>query len=250
MEESSFEPAERDFRDADAQDSPPRPPPANPRRKYKRQTTSAQDEHKGLSESDDGSDASMSASEELEMDDLGSDAGSEADEETGLTAKESRKYLQKQRQSIPLDVRIAGDTMKITKEAKKLADQHVLKDLLVNAVLIGLWYIFSLAISIVSSTSKPYLAFQLIYYFTVQQVDVRSRAPRLPLSSIHNLPPHARPVLPRLTRSSRSAQYAPQTATSRHLRHQSTYRTSHDTPLLRHAPPPLRHRNLPRHRPG
>ena len=159
MEDLGLEPAKRGLlHNTDALDPPPKPPSVNPRRKYKRQPTSPQHENKRPSEPEDGSDASMSASEELEMDGLASDAGSEADEETGLTTKESRKYLQKKRQSVPLDVRIAGDTT-ITKEAKKLADQHVLKGLLVNALLIALWYFFSLSISIVSITSKRSLGF-------------------------------------------------------------------------------------------
>jgi len=118
----------------------------------------------------------MSEGEEHEMDDLASDAGSEADEETGLTAKESKKYLQKQRQSVALDARIAGNTT-ITKEAKKIADQHVLKDLLVNAFLIGLWYIFALSISIVSVMSKSAVRqVPANWCFAVQQMDVRPRA--------------------------------------------------------------------------
>jgi solute carrier family 35, member C2 len=154
MEDHGLEPAERGLlRDTTALDPALKPPSGGPRRKSKRPTTSAHNGNKRSSESEDGSGGSMSASEVLEMDDLASDAGSEADEETGLTAKESKKYLQKQRQSVPLDARIAGNTT-ITKEAKKLADQHVLKDLLVNAMLIGLWYIFSLSISIVSNSPQ------------------------------------------------------------------------------------------------
>ena len=127
-----------------------RPVPLIPRRKYRREPTSAHDANPHSSESEDGSDNLLSTSEELEMDDMASDAGSEADEETGLTSKESRKYQKQKKLQTPLDARIAGDT-KITKEEKKLADRAVVWSLLVNASLIGLWYIFSLSISIVSS---------------------------------------------------------------------------------------------------
>ena len=154
MEDLGLEPAERGLLPNTTTEDPSANPPAvNPQRKYKHQSIGPDKENRPSSESEDGQEASMSESEEHEMDDLASDAGSEADEETGLTAKESRKYLQKQRQSVPLDARIAGNTT-ITTEAKKLADQHVLKDLLVNALLIGLWYIFALSISIVSVMSK------------------------------------------------------------------------------------------------
>jgi solute carrier family 35 protein C2 len=161
MEDHGLEPPERGLlQDITAQDPGVKPPSGDPRRKSKHHTTNAHSENKRSSESEDGSGGSMSASEVLEMDDLASDAGSEADEETGLTVKESRKFLQTQRQSVPLDARIAGNTT-ITKEAKKLADQHVLKDLLVNAMLIGLWYIFSLSISIVSIAPSAVLDFYL-----------------------------------------------------------------------------------------
>lgn len=135
--------------DTHEQSEPPvRPDSVNPRRKYKRQITGTQERDEHSSDLEDGSESSLSTAEELEMNDMGSDAGSEADEETGLTSKESRKHLQKKRLRTPLDARIAGDT-NITKEAAKLADKAVISSLLVNSVLIGLWYIFALAISIV-----------------------------------------------------------------------------------------------------
>lgn len=204
MEDYGREPAVPGlFHENTAQDPPPNPSLVNPRRKYQRQTTSPQNENKRSADSDDDLDGLMSAGEELEMDDLASDAGSEADEETGLTGKESRKYLHKQRQSVPLDARIAGNTT-ITKEAKKLADQQVLKNLLVNATLIGLWYIFSLSISIVSITVLPRGEASANRCLAVQQMDVWLRAPRFPFPFIYHLTPHACSVLPRLSRSPRS----------------------------------------------
>ncbi len=47
-----------------------------------------------------------------------------------------------------MDQRIAAD--RVTAEEKKEADQNVLKRSLINGLLIGLWYLFSLSISIVS----------------------------------------------------------------------------------------------------
>jgi len=177
MEDLGLEPPKRGLLpNTTIEDRPAKLPTVNPRRKYKGQSTGPDKENQPSSESEDGQEASMSEGEEHEMDDLASDAGSEADEETGLTAKESRKYLQKQRQSVALDTRIADNTT-ITKEAKKIADQHVLKDLLANAFLIGLWYIFSLSISIVSVMSKAQSnKVQLMWCFAVQQMDVRPRA--------------------------------------------------------------------------
>jgi hypothetical protein len=207
MEDHGLEPAQsRWLHNSASQGLPPEPPSVNPRRKYKRQPTSPQNENTRTSESEDGSDASsMSSSEELELNELASDAGSEADEETGLTGKESRKYVQKQRQNVRLDARIAGNAP-ISEEVKKLADQHVLKDLLVNAVLIGLWYIFALSISIVRTTSpRVVLDSRANWCFTVQQMDVRLGPPRFPFPFIHHLNSYACPVLPCLSRPPRPA---------------------------------------------
>jgi solute carrier family 35, member C2 len=92
-----------------------------------------------------------STSEEVELDDL-SDDGLQDDEETGLTGKDKGRRKHKRRRNTQLDQRVVGD-IKITDEEKKEADQNVFKKSLVNGILIGLWYLFSLSISIVSYTS-------------------------------------------------------------------------------------------------
>lgn len=91
---------------------------------------------------------SKSTSEDLEMDNL-TDDGLQDDEETGLTGKDRGRRNSKRRRNTLLDQRIAGD-VKITAEEKKEADQNVLKNSVINGILIGLWYLFSLSISIVS----------------------------------------------------------------------------------------------------
>ncbi|KAK3362708.1 triose-phosphate transporter family-domain-containing protein [Lasiosphaeria hispida] len=68
------------------------------------------------------------------------------DEETGLTGKDKRRKRQKRRRNTRLDQRIARE--KLSAEEKKVADRNVLRRLLVNATLIGLWYFFSLCISL------------------------------------------------------------------------------------------------------
>lgn len=70
------------------------------------------------------------------------------DEETGLTAKERRRKQRKKRRNTLLDQRIAREN--VTAEEKKEADQTVIRKLAVNGTLIGLWYLFSLGISLVS----------------------------------------------------------------------------------------------------
>lgn len=86
---------------------------------------------------------------EFELDDMASDDPLHDDEETGLTAREKRQRRRRRRkQRRELDARIANH--KISDSGRKLADRNVLKQLLINAGLIGLWYMFSLSISIVS----------------------------------------------------------------------------------------------------
>lgn len=74
------------------------------------------------------------------------------DEETGLTTKERRRKQKKKRRNTLLDQRIARDN--VTAEEKKEADQTVVRKLAVNGTLIGLWYLFSLGISLVSRTTR------------------------------------------------------------------------------------------------
>lgn len=91
----------------------------------------------------------MSESEEHELGALDSDVDADEDEETGLTKHERLKYVKRKRRRHGLDSRIAG-TAGIDKDEAKEADRFVLRNLMVNAALIGLWYFFSLSISIVS----------------------------------------------------------------------------------------------------
>ena len=76
------------------------------------------------------------------------DMNSEADEETGLTTEERRKHLERKRQHNDLDARIAGEGRIAQSDS---ADKMIIRNLLINAALIGLWYLFSLSISIVST---------------------------------------------------------------------------------------------------
>ncbi|EHL02673.1 putative Uncharacterized transporter C22E12.01 [Glarea lozoyensis 74030] len=87
-----------------------------------------------------------STSEDLEMDNF-TDDGLQDDEETGLTGGSRGRRKEKKRRNTLLDHRIAGDST-ITDEEKKQADQDVFRAGIVNAILIALWYIFSLSISI------------------------------------------------------------------------------------------------------
>ncbi|KAI1744072.1 triose-phosphate transporter family-domain-containing protein [Xylaria scruposa] len=81
-----------------------------------------------------------------EDDDSLSDEDLHDDEETGLTNKDKRRKRNKRRRNTRLDQRIVRDNL--TDEERKQADQNVFRKLAVNAALIGLWYMFSLSISL------------------------------------------------------------------------------------------------------
>lgn len=80
---------------------------------------------------------SRSDSTDFELDDMSAD-GLEDDEETGLTKRDRRRRRKKKRRNTLLDQRIVP-TDTYTKEEKKQADQDLYRDMLINAVLIGLW---------------------------------------------------------------------------------------------------------------
>lgn len=82
------------------------------------------------------------------MDALDSDL--EPDEEVGLHSEERRKFLRSIRKKNELGARIAGVSGRQNSITEvKSADRHVVKRVLVNALLIIGWYFFSLSISLV-----------------------------------------------------------------------------------------------------
>ncbi|KAF1983516.1 TPT-domain-containing protein [Aulographum hederae CBS 113979] len=97
--------------------------------------------------SGDSDAASMTSSEDHELDEYRSDEGLEDDEETGLTGKERERRRRRKQRNTRLDGRIAGD-LNITKEAEKVADQSIIRHSVINALLICSWYFFSISISI------------------------------------------------------------------------------------------------------
>lgn len=97
------------------------------------------------------------SSSDLEMNDMHSEDDDDDDEltddeETGLTQAERKKRRQRKRRSTLLDERVAGshnnnvDDMRRTEE--KLAKAQLLRTYAINAILIGLWYTFSISISV------------------------------------------------------------------------------------------------------
>lgn len=121
--------------------------PINPRRKFRRRGTGDHSDYRE-SESEDEDKSIMSDSSEHEMDAFDSD--DDLDVESGLPTEERRKFLRKQRKRNNIDSRIAGMSGKLSQAEKKEADKNVIQNLTTNAILIGLWYFFSLSISLVS----------------------------------------------------------------------------------------------------
>lgn len=94
------------------------------------------------------------SSSDLEMNDMRSDDEDDDeltdDEETGLTQAERRKRRRRRRRSTLLGERVMGNGN--TGDAKKTEEQLATASLMrlygVNAILIGLWYTFSISISV------------------------------------------------------------------------------------------------------
>ncbi|KAM0704922.1 hypothetical protein Q7P35_007709 [Cladosporium inversicolor] len=97
---------------------------------------------------------SAPSSSDVEMNDMRSDDDDDEvtdDEETGLTQAERRKRRRRKRRSTMLDERVAGGNgnpgdLKRTEE--QLAKANLLSMYGVNAVLIAMWYTFSISISV------------------------------------------------------------------------------------------------------
>jgi hypothetical protein len=94
----------------------------------------------------DGSD--MTSSDDFELDDIASDDGLEDDEETGLTSQDRQKRKKRKRRGTLLNERIApgADTRQ---EELRLANSSFWSAIIMNSILIGLWYLFSIAITVV-----------------------------------------------------------------------------------------------------
>lgn len=86
------------------------------------------------------------------------------DEETGLTNKDKRRKRAKKRRNTRLDQRVARDNL--SEEQKREADLHVARRLAINLCLIGLWYIFSLSISLVSQEPSDAARYDISWHWS------------------------------------------------------------------------------------
>ncbi|KAF2445332.1 TPT-domain-containing protein [Karstenula rhodostoma CBS 690.94] len=86
-------------------------------------------------------------SDHLELDDMSAD-GLQDDEETGLTGRDRRRRRRRKRRNTLLENRVVPQDVDFTQEEEKIANQDLLQSMLINAALIGLWYLFSISISV------------------------------------------------------------------------------------------------------
>ena len=100
-----------------------------------------------------GSEYSVSTSEDVELGSLHSDETQSDDEETGLTKGERSRRKGRRKRALDPDVRIAGKPQR-SKLRQRVADRTVLKTLFLNSLLVASWYLFSLSISIVSHANS------------------------------------------------------------------------------------------------
>ncbi|KAL7271843.1 hypothetical protein RUND412_005370 [Rhizina undulata] len=140
------------------------------RKKAKRVRTADADRDSQNSEAGLPGLSSDTESEDLEMDNY-PHGGDDDDEETALTGanRRARRQERERRRNLrggdggpDLGDRLVmanGDTAVVDKTIKELADIKVTRDLAVNVLLIGLWYTFSLLISI-KELSLNYLLFK------------------------------------------------------------------------------------------
>lgn len=97
------------------------------------------------------------------------------DEETGLTTKGKRRRQKKRQRNTQLDQRVAREKNTISADERKEADKDVFRRLVVNGVLILLWYIFSLSISLYNKWmfAKDHLNFAFPLFTTCMHMVVQ-----------------------------------------------------------------------------
>ncbi|KAH0284376.1 TPT-domain-containing protein [Aureobasidium namibiae CBS 147.97] len=137
----------------------------------------------------------VSSGSDWEMDDIRSDEGLEDDEETGLTKQDRQKRTRRKRRNTLADERIVPDG-DISKEEERLASASFMRDAIINCILIGLWYTFSISISVYNKWmfSKGNLDFHFPLFTTCVHMLVQFFLSSLVLYFIPNLRPKHKPA--------------------------------------------------------
>ena len=98
--------------------------------------------------SEDSEHSRHSSSSSFEMSAMHSDDDVEDDEETGLTHTERKERRRRKHNKTHLDERFAGSDAAWKAEESKIARATMLKNIIINTILVGLWYTFSISISV------------------------------------------------------------------------------------------------------
>lgn len=105
------------------------------------------------SEDNNGSDfSSRCTSDDVELQNISTEDDMTDDEEAGLNAQDKSHRRRRRNRNIQLDQRVTR-VDQAAKQEKSKADKNVLRALLINALLIASWYLFSLSISIVGQST-------------------------------------------------------------------------------------------------
>ena len=94
-----------------------------------------------------------STTDDLEMDEMRSDDELEDDEETGLTEPQRKKRSRRRNRYTRLDERVSeaasiNTNASVSSTEQKLLTPTIVRNMTVNSLLIGLWYSFSISISV------------------------------------------------------------------------------------------------------
>ncbi|KAI5206193.1 TPT-domain-containing protein [Aureobasidium subglaciale] len=137
----------------------------------------------------------VSSGSDWEMDDIRSDDGLEDDEETGLTVQDRQKRTKRKRRNTMADERIVPES-EVSKEEERLASASFMRDAIINCILIGLWYTFSISISVYNKWmfSKGNLDFHFPLFTTCVHMLVQFLLSSLVLFFIPNLRPKHKPA--------------------------------------------------------
>ena len=131
---------------------------SDPRRHRRRDLEGSDDEAVGKpsahsSEDRHSSDfSSLRTSEDFEMGHYPSEGSNGDDEEAGLAKKDKQRRKPGKASTATLNGEPPGSIM-IAKQEQKLADKDVARALIINALLIASWYLFSVSISVVGRNS-------------------------------------------------------------------------------------------------
>lgn len=97
--------------------------------------------------------SSRCTSDDVELRNISTEDEMTDDEEAGLNSQDKNHRRRRRKKNTQLDQRVVG-VDQTSKQEKSRADKNVIQALLINALLIASWYLFSLSISIVGKSTR------------------------------------------------------------------------------------------------